>query len=385
MSERIAKSTAIRVMLKGYLSSDHVSDATGLDPAVLISKAGAAFANPNAGATVATEISNGWYYVDLDTTDTDTLGPLLIRATHATMDAIEREYRVAPQHNLGIDALPDSVDGLGVVNDATNGNAAIKTATNLAERYAATYDGTVNSANQLVLRAGYGAGLYRMLTRDSDGYVWHAGGFWNPAADPRTTFAGMMAAQPDGTYRANLTGLPAGTYTDTAYCGAGVLPAGEDRVVAVRPLVWDGEYEITAASLVQASTNTLSIISESVWDTYARALTIADDLTALAAVVSGLALEASVQATLAAVNAAGGTGAVTYTHTVYRPGSTTLTIPGVSVWLTTDAGGTNTAYGPLTTDTFGTVTFHVDAGSYFIWAELSGWNFPNPTVATVIG
>ncbi len=94
MPERIPQSTAIRVPLKGYLSSDHISDATTLDPAVVISKNGAAFGNPQAGATVATEIASGWYYVDLGTTDTGTTGPLIVRATHATMDNIEIVYHV---------------------------------------------------------------------------------------------------------------------------------------------------------------------------------------------------------------------------------------------------------------------------------------------------
>jgi len=84
------KSTAARVVGRGYLSSDHISTATGLDPAITISKNGGNFANPAAGASVMTEIeSTGWYYFALGADDVDTLGPLIIRATHATMDNIE--------------------------------------------------------------------------------------------------------------------------------------------------------------------------------------------------------------------------------------------------------------------------------------------------------
>lgn len=85
----IVQSVAFRVPLKAYLSSDHISPATGKTLAVVISKNGGAFANPSAGATNATEISNGWYYVDLSTTDTATLGPLLVRATAAAVDDVE--------------------------------------------------------------------------------------------------------------------------------------------------------------------------------------------------------------------------------------------------------------------------------------------------------
>ena len=41
---------------RGYLSADHISTATGLDPAFTISKNGGNFANPAAGASVMTEI-----------------------------------------------------------------------------------------------------------------------------------------------------------------------------------------------------------------------------------------------------------------------------------------------------------------------------------------
>jgi len=87
----ILLSTAIRVALKAYLSSDHVSNATGKTLAVVISKNGGAFANPSAGATSATEIGNGWYFVDLSATDTNTLGPLVVRGTCSGVDDVEPE------------------------------------------------------------------------------------------------------------------------------------------------------------------------------------------------------------------------------------------------------------------------------------------------------
>jgi hypothetical protein len=119
MPHRIPQAVSIRVPLKGYLTSDHLSDAVSMDPAVVISKNGAGFGNPHAGATVATEVGgagagNGWYYVDLDGTDTGTLGPLIIRATHATMDPIEIVYQVVNANNMGLAALPNAAaDGAG--------------------------------------------------------------------------------------------------------------------------------------------------------------------------------------------------------------------------------------------------------------------------------
>lgn len=82
----IPQSTSFVLVFKAYLSSDHVTEATGKTIAITISKAGGAFGNPNAGATNATEISSGWYKVTLDTTDTGTLGVLAIRGAVATID-----------------------------------------------------------------------------------------------------------------------------------------------------------------------------------------------------------------------------------------------------------------------------------------------------------
>lgn len=94
MPERIPQSTTIRVPLYAVLTSDHVSAATGKTVAITISKNGAAFGNPSAGATNATEIASGWYYVDLSTTDTGTLGPVIVRGAVATIDDSTIAYNV---------------------------------------------------------------------------------------------------------------------------------------------------------------------------------------------------------------------------------------------------------------------------------------------------
>lgn len=94
MPEIIAQSVAKRVPLKVYLA-DGVTPATGKTVACVISKNMAAFTNPSAGATNLTEVSNGWYYVDLSTTDAGTLGPLIVRATVTGCDDSEAIYTVA--------------------------------------------------------------------------------------------------------------------------------------------------------------------------------------------------------------------------------------------------------------------------------------------------
>jgi hypothetical protein len=91
---KLIQSTSRVVMLKVFLSSDHITPATGKTVAITISKNGGAFGNPNAGATNATEVSSGWYKVTLDTTDTATIGDLVVRGTSATCDDTEQVCEV---------------------------------------------------------------------------------------------------------------------------------------------------------------------------------------------------------------------------------------------------------------------------------------------------
>src|SRR5919108_5144282 len=109
--ERIPQSLTRRVPLKAYLASDHVSVATGKALTVTISKNCGAFGNPSAGATNATEVANGWYYVDLSTTDTGTGGPLLVPAPRPRGGEVEREFFVADAPKAGVDGVPRAVAG----------------------------------------------------------------------------------------------------------------------------------------------------------------------------------------------------------------------------------------------------------------------------------
>lgn len=110
MAERIPLSGSTRIPLKGVLSSDHLTPAVGLSPIITISKNGGAFVNPFSGPTTATEMSNGWYYFQNDTADANTPGPLIVRATAATMDPIEVVYTV-------VDRVVENAEIAGAVWD----------------------------------------------------------------------------------------------------------------------------------------------------------------------------------------------------------------------------------------------------------------------------
>jgi hypothetical protein len=77
-----------------------------------------------------------------------------------------------------------------------------------------------------------------------------------------------------------------------------------------------------------------------------------------------------------------GTGAIAYTTTVTTP-STGAPIEGVAAWVTSDSAGTNVIAGTQYTSASGTCTFMLDAGSYYMWLQKTGWNFSNPVSITV--
>lgn len=101
MPERIPQSVTKKVVFRAILSTDHVTPATGKTVAITISKNGAAFGNPNAGATNATEISSGFYKFDLDGTDTGTQGPLAWRGAVSGIDDVGDVYTVVSATDQG--------------------------------------------------------------------------------------------------------------------------------------------------------------------------------------------------------------------------------------------------------------------------------------------
>lgn len=158
--ERIPASAALRIPLKLYLSSDHISDATGKTLAITISKNGGAFGNPSGGATNATEIANGWYYYDASTTDTGTVGPLIVRGTSASCDDCGVAYDVVAATNGGWTALPAT---------ACTTNASLLTSgTGTAQITAASGQVTVATNND---KTGYTAST----VSDKTGYALTAG------------------------------------------------------------------------------------------------------------------------------------------------------------------------------------------------------------------
>lgn len=92
---------------------------------------------------------------------------------------------------------------------------------------------------------------------------------------------------------------------------------------------------------------------------------------------------ASVSADIAAIAAASaaGSGAISFPVTVNDEDSNP--IDGVEVWISTDSAGASVVAGTLSTDALGLATFMLDAGTYYLWRQRSGYNFVNPVTIVV--
>lgn len=114
----LKQSTTITLKLGPFLDkTDGVSEETGLTPAVEVSKNGAAFAARNS-ATGVSHDAEGWYEVELDSTDTNTLGRLQVKAQSSTVHLpVWHEFTVVVANTY--DSLISGTDTLNATLDFT--------------------------------------------------------------------------------------------------------------------------------------------------------------------------------------------------------------------------------------------------------------------------
>lgn len=87
----LKQSTAYNAAFWLANTQDSITGLTGASPTVTLSKNGGAFA---AAGGSTTEIGSGWYYIALTTTDTNTLGDLVVHATATSADAADLTHQV---------------------------------------------------------------------------------------------------------------------------------------------------------------------------------------------------------------------------------------------------------------------------------------------------
>lgn len=85
--------------------------------------------------------------------------------------------------------------------------------------------------------------------------------------------------------------------------------------------------------------------------------------------------------TAAALQSTLGAGAITFTYTLTSTVDASA-IPDADIWVTTDSGG-SIVVASGRTDSNGEVVFYLDAGTYYVWRQKSGFNFTNPDTETV--
>jgi hypothetical protein len=82
----------------------------------------------------------------------------------------------------------------------------------------------------------------------------------------------------------------------------------------------------------------------------------------------------------AKTNTLGGAGAIEWPYVVTQSDSSP--IPDVDVWVTTDEVG-ELVIASGKTDDFGSVTFYLNSGTYYMWSQKAGFDFNNPDTEVV--
>lgn len=106
--------------------------------------------------------------------------------------------------------------------------------------------------------------------------------------------------------------------------------------------------------------------------------------TQLAAIVEDTGT--TLPAQISGISGGGGAGAIEVVDILINDGSDP--VAGAAVWLTTNSNGTNVVWNGVT-DAFGYPKDgngenpFLDAGTYYIWVQLSGYSFTNPTSKVV--
>jgi hypothetical protein len=76
-------------------------------------------------------------------------------------------------------------------------------------------------------------------------------------------------------------------------------------------------------------------------------------------------------------------GAITHTHTVYKPGGSDP-LSGCAVYVTTTSDGSGTRSQTLYSDALGRVVFQLDAGTYYFWHTHPDYLFGNDPDTDVV-
>ena len=168
-----------------------------------------------------------------------------------------------------------------------------------------------------------------------------------------------------GALGAGLTGIPWNAAWDTE-----VQSEVADALTAYDPPT---NAEMEARTLVSASYATAAALA--VVDAITDKLNTAMEL-------DGAVYRFTTNALELAPSGAAGEGALEFVYTLTSTVDA-LPIDGASIWATTTNDPDDNVVASGTTNAFGVVTFYLDAGTYYIWRQKTGWTFTNPDTEVV--
>ena len=266
MPERIPNGVAKDVVFRAIASSDHFTPKTGVVPVITIWETGdgAAFKNPAAGATTATEIASGFYKFTLGATDVNVAGPMAWRAAVANMDDVGDVYEVVNVTNAGFTALPNVASGsAGAVIISGTGTSALSVTAG-AVNTLTTYTGDTPQTGDSFARIGVnGAGLPNIdlpnQTMDITGSLSGSVGSVTGAVGSVTGAVGSVTGAVGsvtgavGSVAGNVVGTVAGVTPSTAaqvaavlttaladaYAANGVAPTLQQAIMAMHQMLMD--------------------------------------------------------------------------------------------------------------------------------------------------
>jgi len=148
-----------------------------------------------------------------------------------------------------------------------------------------------------------------------------------------------------------------------------------------------GEAAIVAAGLAtETDISDLETHGDGAWAT-ATGFAVPGDVMSLTpaeriTLIQGIDLELSTNHGAGSWENTAGGGAIAWPIVIQNNLGTP--IPGATVWVTTGLNPHTDVVASGTTDATGTVTFYLDAGTYYVWVRRVGIDFHNPTQIVVV-
>lgn len=436
----LEQSTSITIQLGPFLDEDDGKTAeTGLTIAqadIRLSKNGGNIAQSN-DSSGATHDELGWYALTLDTTDTNTLGRLLVIVHESGALPVWREFMIVTANVWDtlcstdklqvhvaemtadiVDASALKADAAAEIADAvwdelsTGHVSAGKAGTQLwTDLDAVLVDTAVIGALGAGLTdlGGMSTGMKGEVNAEADTAL---SDYDPPTKTEMDTAHGLLATEAK---QDTIDGIVDNILVDTAVIGAlgagltdlGGMSTGmkaEVQAEAEDALVAKHLDHLLAADYDPASKPGVAtaLLNELVEDdsgvsrftenaleeapgggagagdaTEAKQDTIITHLTD----VKGTSFVKDTDSLVDLTHTAAGAGAITFTYTVTSTVGSTP-IADVTVWVTTDAAGA-TIVASGTTDASGEVVFYLDADTYYIWSQKAGYDFTNPDTEVV--